>query len=226
MAIKWMILIGVIIVLLVLPRAIKYIVYKRLTMYVARQNFEAFNVLLDGFFCTFSYRPFQREYMRLHACFMQNDTTKIHAQLQRMFQLIKMRDLQKTAVAKRGFYFYMEQKKYLDAKKMLIICQKAEKKSGDLHNMEMMYSILAEKKSAHIKELSKRIEELKNIPAINMNNAQLVRMGIFEYLLALQYTYQNNKELAKKYLISALTHCQNTPYVHAIEATLQEGGYQ
>lgn len=186
--------------------------------YLSIGDYESFEYLLDGVLCTFFYRPFNIEYLRLTSYMMQNNTKKIEEQFNKIFTKLKLNMQQKASVAQRAFYFYMEQKKYQKAKEMLSICKEAE--IPELQTMELMFNILGEKKSEHIKEIKSQLEILKNVPNATTNNANIVRIGIYEYLLGLQYMYIDNKKESKKYLNSALQHCKGTPYEKEILALL------
>ena len=204
---------------LLLPLAQKQIVYKKLTKYLEQGKYKEFEKLLDGFWCTFSYRPFNREFMRLNAYFMQNDAKRIQKQLDNLFENIKMHDEQKSSVAKQAFYFYMEQKKYAQAKKMLDICQAHDTNKNEIETMQIMYSILGERKSEHIRDIKAQLEPLQKEKDAYTNPAKRVRIGVFEYLIGLQYLYMNNKK-SKEYLNNALQHCKGTTYEAQIQALL------
>lgn len=204
---------------LLLPLAQKQIVYKKLTKYLEQGKYKEFEKLLDGFWCTFSYRPFNREFMRLNAYFMQNDAKRIQKQLDNLFENIKMNDEQKSSVAKQAFYFYMEQKKYAQAKKMLDICQAHDTNKNEIETMQIMYSILSERKSEHIRDIKAQLEPLQKEKDAYTNPAKRVRIGVFEYLIGLQYLYMNNKK-SKEYLNNALQHCKGTTYEAQIQALL------
>ena len=204
---------------LLLPLAQKQIVYKKLTKYLEQGKYKEFEKLLDGFWCTFSYRPFNREFMRLNAYFMQNYAKRIQKQLDNLFENIKMNDEQKSSVAKQAFYFYMEQKKYAQAKKMLDICQAHDTNKNEIETMQIMYSILGERKSEHIRDIKAQLEPLQKEKDAYTNPAKRVRIGVFEYLIGLQYLYMNNKK-SKEYLNNALQHCKGTTYEAQIQALL------
>ena len=167
MTFTFLITAAVLIILLIIPQIMKRVVYKKLTRYLSERDYERFEKLLDGFACTFSFKPYNREYMRLNSYFM------------------------------------------------------ADKNTAELHTMEMMYSILALKKSEYIEEIRERLEPMKKMPDAFTNDAKRVRIGIFEYLLGLQYTYLCNKKLSKTYLTSALKNCRNTPYEYEIKKLLE-----
>ncbi len=205
------------IILLAWPRLSANRYYKKLTSLLSEGKYDEFEKTLDGFMCTAAFRPFNREYMRLTAYIMQQDVKKIDEQINNLFDRIKMNDAQEAEVAKQAFYFYLETKKYKETKKMLQICQEKSTNTSEVKTMELMYSVLADKKSEHIPDLKKQLEGLKKNPS---SQANTVRMGIYEYLIGLQYTYLNNKKESKKYLEAALEHCKGTPYQRQIEDVL------
>ena len=220
MSLKIILIICALIILLVIPQVEKKIVYKKLTSNLGQGNYKQFEKILDGFWCTFSFRPFNREYMRLTSYMMQNDKEKISNQFDKLFNQIKLNNEQEAAVANRAFYFYLETENYSKAHEMLKICQEKNETTNDIEIMQIMYSILGEKKSEHIKDIKTQLESLKNAPNATTNNANIVRIGIYEYLLGLQYMYKDNKKESKKYLNSALQHCKGTPYEKEILALL------
>lgn len=220
MTLKVVILSAVIVILIILPQISKRVIYKKLTQHLANREYEEFEKLLDGFIATFSFRPYNREYMRLNAYFMQGDKQKIEEQLDNMWNRIRMKGVQKAAVAKQGFYFYLEQQKYDKAKKMLDYCVKEDTNANEVHVMDMMYTILALKQSDYIAEIRERLDYMRKESDAYTNTAKKVRIGVFEYLLGLQYSYQNNKKASKTCLESALKNCQNTPYEVEIKKLL------
>lgn len=88
---------AVIIILLIIPQVMKKIVYKKLTAYLSAKDYTAFEKLLDGFACTFSFKPYNREYMRLNSYFIQGDKKKIEVQLDTIFKKMKMKDEQRSS---------------------------------------------------------------------------------------------------------------------------------
>lgn len=220
MSTKILLIIIALIILFLLPRIIQRVVYKKLTNYLSTQQYDQFESLLDGFWCTFSFQPFNREYMRLTSYFMQNDAQKISKQLNNLFENIKLNDQQEVAIANRAFYFYLEQKNNPKAKEMLEKCKQKDENHNEVDTMEIMYSIIGEKKSEHIKDIQSRLAILQKESDAYTNHTKIIKIGVFEYMIGLQYSYLHNKKESKKYLESALKHCKNTPYESQIQALL------
>ena len=55
---------AVLIILLIIPQIMKRVVYKKLTGYLSERDYERLETLLDGFACTFSFKPYNRQSMR------------------------------------------------------------------------------------------------------------------------------------------------------------------
>ena len=89
-----------------------------------------------------------------------------------------------------------------------------------LRSKRCSYSILGERKSEHIRDIKARLEPLKKETDAYTNPAKRVRIGVFEYLIGLQYSYLHNKKESKKYLESALKNCKGTTYEAQIQALL------
>lgn len=64
MTFTFLITAAVLIILLIIPQIMKRVVYKKLTGYLSERDYERFEKLLDGFACTFSFKPYNREYIR------------------------------------------------------------------------------------------------------------------------------------------------------------------
>lgn len=220
MSLKIILIICALIILLVIPQVEKKIVYKKLTSNLGQGNYKQFEKILDGFWCTFSFRPFNREYMRLTSYMMQNDKEKISNQFDKLFNQIKLNNEQESAVANRAFYFYLETENYSKAHEMLKICQEKNETTNDIEIMQIMYSILGKKESIYIKDIKNRLERLKKEKDAYSNQSKRVKIGVFEYMIGLQYTYLHNKKESKKYLESALKNCKGTPYENQINTLL------
>lgn len=207
-------------ILWIFPKVMKQRIYKKMTEALANKEYEKLEEILDGFWCTFSYKPYNREFMRLTAYTMQGDKKKIEAQFDSMFQKLRMSTKQKLPLAKRAFYFYLETSQFEKAHDMLTLC-KEDPNGNELHVMQMMYDILAEKKSNHIQEIKASLDQLKKQKEVLNKESNRVKIGVYEYLIGLQYHYLQNKKTSRSYLESALNHCRHTPYEPMIQELLK-----
>lgn len=201
------IIIAIAAALLIAPLIARKLLYSRLIRYLGQQDYESFNALLDGLMCTFLFRPFNREFLRLNAVIAENDDEKVMNQLKLMFSKLKMNDVQKNAVSEKGFYFYMDLKEYDRAAEMLNSIKHSKEDSPSLHNMQMLYDILAEHKSSYINEIKQKVDQIGDT-----EGPAAVQLGIFQYMLGLQYSYKNDRKTAADYLNRAEKNCRGTIY--------------
>lgn len=208
------IVILVMVVLLIAPYLTRRWMYNQLIKELGQKEYDAFNKRLDSNLCIFLFRPFNREFMRLNGTLAENDAKKVTDQLNKIDTTLKLSAAQKNAVAEKGFYFYMEHKNYEGAEKMLKTMQSSGKTVEGLHQMQMLYDILAAHKSSYIGELQQKIDHLSEADA---NGAGKVQLGIFQYMQGLQYSYINEKKKAKQCLDKAKDNCRGTIYEAAIK---------
>ncbi len=207
-------------ILWIFPKFMKQKIYKKMTNALSNKAYDELDEILDSFWCTFSYKPYNREFMRLTSYTMQGDKKKIETQFDTMFQKLRMSQKQKLPLAKRAFYYYLEVNQFEKAQEMLSIC-KEDPNTNEYHVMQMMYDILAQKKSNHIQEIKNNLTQLKAQKDAYTKEANRVRIGVYEYLIGLQYHYLNNTKTSRSYLKEALKHCKHTPYEPLIKELLE-----
>ena len=95
-----------------------------------------------------------------------------------MFQKLRMSTKQKLPLAKRAFYFYLETSQFEKAHDMLTLC-KEDPNENELHVMQMMYDILAEKKSNHIQEIKTSLDQLKKQKEALNKESNRVKIGVY-----------------------------------------------
>ncbi len=207
-------------ILWIFPKFMKQRIYKKMTDALSHKEYDTLDEILDSFWCTFSYKPYNREFMRLTSYTMQGDRKKIEEQYATMFQKLRMSKKQKLPLAKHAFYFYLETSQFEKAHEILSVC-KDDPNTNEYHVMQIMYDILADKKSNHIQEIKKSLDQLKSQKDAYKKEANRVRIGAYEYLLGLQYHYLHNVKTSQSYLKAALKNCRHTPYEPLIQEMLQ-----
>lgn len=206
------VIVGIIVLVLILiPQIMRQVMYKKIMNDLSNKNYDAAQKKLDGFWCMFTFSPYNREFLRLNAFMMQGDREKIEAQFDNMFDQLRMNKKQTYVLAQRAFYTYLETGEHEKAAVMLEKC-KASGKEGSTKNMQLMYDVMVDHKSNHIEEVQTRLETLQQKEDAYSKEANRVRIGIYEYLIGLQYLNQQNKKMSRTYFEKARTHCKNSPY--------------
>lgn len=87
----------------------------------------------------------------------------------------------------------------------------------------MLFRIMIEKKSEDIAEMEALLEK-KEAEKIKKDQKQdqQVQMGILQYLLGLQYSYQKNRRQMELYLNKARVNLKGTPYHKKVKQLLNK----
>lgn len=206
----------VIVIMIIMTIIIRLIIDKiisgKLEQYLLMKDYERLEKVLDSFLCKVTYTPFRREMLRLNGYSMQENVAKVDKQFSFMFNNMRLSQEQEINLNQRGFYYYMERKEYKKAEIMLKRLEKLSANHASIKIMNIMYDILACKKSKYIDILKLAIKNTENI--------QDKSLGIIEYLIALQYSYVHDIENMQIYLKRAKLNCKDTAYEKEINKLL------
>lgn len=102
------------------------------------------------------------------------------------------------------------------------ILKKAQGEEELLYD-RMLFRIMIEKKSEDIAEMEALLEK-KEAEKIKKDQKQdqQVQMGILQYLLGLQYSYQKNRRQMELYLNKARVNLKGTPYHKKVKQLLNK----
>lgn len=192
--------------------------WTNLNQEIMENDFDTFYYTLDSLKCQLGMTPYERENMRLSGYLAQNRKDDVEQQLSMMMNM-RIKKGQKLAVYERAFYYYLEQGRTKKTRDMIDLVQSINpEKAKDL---EIQYSILLKKESKYIQEIQDRIDRLWDGKS-DMDPQKQIAVGTLEYLLGLQYSYQNDAENMEKVFTLALQHCAGTPYEDSIKKILKK----
>lgn len=100
--------------------------------------------------------------------------------------------------------------------------KKSKIEKGTLENNQMIYEIVIQKKYNHIDKISKMIKELSNAMKNSLDKTTQFRIGVFQYLIGLQYSYLRDTENINKYFDQALINLKNTEFAKDIQKIQSE----
>lgn len=199
----------------ILPMLLKRPLLKQLMEYIDTNQFDAFYKKLDSFVCKYAYRPYDIEIYRLNGLIAQDDLDKVTKQVSLILNM-RIKDTKKAAALNTVFYYYLQHE---DLKQCSFIVHQLKDLGfrDSSHQLDMMVSILLKKESKYINEMKGEIRRLKANDSYD--NAQV---GMFEYLVGIQYMFDNRKDNARNYLSEAKKHLVNTPYEEEVNQLLSK----
>lgn len=215
------VVISVVMIGFIIPYIVRRKVYQKLFDCLEDQNFNDFDVIIDGFFCRTVFKRYNREFLRLNRYMIQGDTQKIDTQFEWMFKNVSMNPKEQFAAAKKGFHYYIIHKNQKKAKFMLAAMKETFMNNNEVNRSMMLYDIMLMKKSDYIEEVKQMLNEIQSDCDYRSDESKQVRAGIFEYLLGLQYLYKGDEKNMYFYMDRAKKHCKETAFEEEIDALLK-----
>lgn len=187
----------------------KNYLFKKLIMALQNQQFDCFFKTLDSLVCKYFYPAFNREYLRMNAFVLQGDQEQVNAQFELLLAMRKNKK-QDLDVSVKAFYYYVDEQNKEKTTAMLERIR-AAKEPVILQECTLIYDVFIKQSSSHITEMEEALDQCEG-----------VNLGMFHYMLATQYGYQNEKEKRSHHLEAAYELLKNTPYEIKIARVLEE----
>ena len=198
--IVWIAFIVVLIISVVGTQWYKRSTFNKLLKCLQNQDFDKFFTILDSLACKYFFAPFNREHMRLNAFFMMGDSTKIREQFDLILNM-RINKKQRLDVCMKAFYFYVDEEDKVKAKEILDRMQGVTDETL-YEQCNLIYENLLLKKTDYIDVMEEHVKACE--PGFDR--------GMFHYLLALQYSYLDQKKKEMEHLRIAKTDMKDTPY--------------
>lgn len=155
---------------------------KKFSTLLAKEEVEECLKLADSTIMKYLFPPYNLEHLKLNAIMIRGKKKEIMAQYDRMLSM-RLSDVQKENLALMAFNYYVKNEEKGHAEKMLDIIKESNNDQIK-KEAQVLYDIFLLKKFNYIEEMEKVLDE------VDMQRRQL-----FEYLLYIQYT--NKKDLKK-----------------------------
>lgn len=198
--------------LIAVPYYLRKRTWTNLNQEIMEEDFDTFYYTLDSFKCKMSMSAFERENMRLSGYIAQNRKDDVEEQLNMMLNM-RIKKQQKLALYQRAFYYYIGLGRAKKTRDMIDLVQSIDPSASQ--DLEIQYSILIKRESRYIQEIQDRINRLWDGKS-EMDPSKEMAVGTLEYLLGLQYSYNNDIENMNRVFDLALKHCAGTPYEESI----------
>lgn len=215
-----------------LPYGIKSFVYNRVYKEIQKKNFDKAIERLNEKIYTVLFGKYDRDLMLLRIYIATQDYKKCEAHIMEMMTG-NLSGNQSYQAASMAYYFFLDaenkdvcrfllpflnKKKHEDEYAFASCLYRViiEKKSEDIEsNKIVLERLIAEKKNEKQKEKKKENEE----DAQEENTEQI---GLYQYLIGLQYMYMKKHKDAKEYFNKARINLKGTPYHRKINALINQ----
>ena len=214
-----LVMLAIIMLVIAIPFIIRSILWNRVLKHLHQGNYEKVLIMLNSNLFSLFFREYDRNYNILRVYLSQGDNRQIEAQTKKMLDN-KLSKQQAYQIASQTYFYFLDRENKEICKRLLEHMEHSANKD-ELEYDQMLYRIIIEKKSEDIHKIEsllrdKEIEKVKKY----QREDQLVQIGLLQYLLGLQYSYQKNKEKMEQYLKKAKVNLKGTPYHKKIKKLL------
>lgn len=211
--------ITLIFVALAIPFIIRSIVWSRFINQMKKGNSQkALEILQSSLYKTL-FNSFDQNWNILRVYISTGDTKHIERQTKKLFEM-KLSDRQAYQVASQSYFYFLDaQDKEWSSR--LLDKIKAYADEDEIQYSTMLYRILIEKKSEDIENVQSLLNQKKQEKFKPEDEEDhRFQTGLLAYLLALQFSYKNDKKHMEYYARQARNDLKHTPYARRAKQLL------
>lgn len=214
-----LVMLAIIMLVIAIPFIIRSILWNRVLNHLHKGNHEKVLVMLNSNLFRLFFKEYDRNYNILRVYLSQGDNRQIEAQTKKMLDS-NLSKQQAYQIASQTYFYFLDRENKEICKRLLEHMEHSAKKD-ELEYDQMLYRIIIEKKSEDIQNIENmlRDKEVEKVKKYQKEDQQ-VQIGLLQYLLGLQYSYQKNREKMELYLKKAKVNLKGTPYHKKIKRLL------
>ncbi len=200
-----------------IPYIVRSFLWNKFTKTVNKKEYDKALELLDNRAYRFLFGELNIDFNILKVYLTMKDNDRIVAQTNHILSL-KMNKEQRAAICSSTFFYFIDAQNQEMAKRILEqirLCANDTEYNYDA----AMYRVIIEKKSEDIDYLQTLLKE--NAKALQ-NPANAQQLGMINYMLGLQYSYNNDRKQAQLHFNRAKTNLKGTPYHKKIKKLMGE----
>ena len=188
------------------PMFVRTIIWRRFLKHMNANEDEMALKILDSWYFRLCFGSYSQNWNHLRFYISRNDTEKVKECVYSLFR-DRLSKEQSYQVFTNAFFYFTT---IHDQEMSLKLLNRLDDITDDSNReyFHMLYRIMIENKSEDIKTVKKMIEDKEKEPDSPSKSNQL---GMLQYLLGIQYSYQNDTKEAEKWLRKALNHVKDSP---------------
>ena len=211
----FVVLVLVIMLAVAIPYFTKGVVYNRVYKAIEKKDFDLAIKRLNEKIYTVLFGKYDRDLMLLRVYLTTGDHKSLETHIMEMLTSTNLSGTQSYQAASMAYYFFidMENKKMCE---FLLPFMNKKRFQEEYAFASCLFRVLIEKRSDDIDSNKASLEQLKN----DKKEDHTQQIGLYQYLIGVQYMYKKNFAEAKEYLNKARINLKGTPYHRKINAIL------
>lgn len=214
-----LVLLAVIMIAVAIPFVVRSILWNRVLKRLHRGAYDSVLKMLNSKAFILFFSEYDRDWNTLRVYLAQGNNRKIEEQTRCMLDK-KLSDAQAYQIASQTYFYFLDRENAKICQRLLEFLEKSAG-SDELAYDQMLYRVMIEKKSEDVVRVEKLLKE-KQEEKIKKDQIRdhEVQIGILQYLLGLQFSYQKDRRQMEFYLNKARENLKGTPYHKKVKQLL------
>lgn len=217
-----MVFLTIVMIVIAVPFIIRSLLWNHILRLLKKGSYKKVLQKLQAPLMKLFFTEYALNYNILRVYLAISDNAKVKQQTKLLLNK-KRSDRQSYQIASATYFYFIEQEDRAMCKQLLTILE--ENASVEEYKYDtMLFRILIEKKSDDIDCIKKLLQEKTDHPVKRFEQEDhTIQIGILQYLIGVQYTYQKNDAEMRVWLKKAKSNLKHTPYLKKIKQMLTNG---
>ena len=216
-----LVLLTIIMIAVAVPFIIRSLLWNRVLKQLHNGQYDKVLTMLNSKAFTLFFKEYDRNWTTLRVYLAQGNNRKIEEQTRKLLDS-RLTNAQAYQIASQTFFYFLDRENRDVCVRLLAHIEKSAGEEELLYD-QMLFRIMIDKKSEDIAGMEALLEK-KESEKIKKDQRQdqQVQIGILQYLLGLQYSYQKNRRQMELYLNKARVNLKGTPYHKKVKQLLNK----
>ena len=216
-----LVLLTIIMTAVAVPFVIRSLLWNRVLKLLHNGQYDKVLIMLNSKAFQLFFKEYDRNWNTLRVYLAQGNNRKIEEQTKKLLDS-RLTNAQAYQIASQTYFYFLDRENRDVCERLLSYIEKSAGEEELLYD-RMLFRIMIEKKSEDIAEMEALLEK-KEAEKIKKDQKQdqQVQMGILQYLLGLQYSYQKNRRQMELYLNKARVNLKGTQYHKKVKQLLNK----
>ena len=209
-----LVLLTIIMIAVAVPFVIRSLLWNRVLKLLHNGQYDKVLIMLNSKAFQLFFKEYDRNWNTLRVYLAQGNNRKIEEQTKKLLDS-RLTNAQAYQIASQTYFYFLDRENRDVCERLLSYIEKSAGEEELLYDRMLFRIMIAEMEALLEKKEAEKIKK-------DQKQDQQVQMGILQYLLGLQYSYQKNRRQMELYLNKARVNLKGTPYHKKVKQLLNK----
>lgn len=215
-----LVLLTIIMIAVAVPFVIRSLLWNRVLKLLHNGQYDKVLIMLNSKAFQLFFKEYDRNWNTLRVYLAQGNNRKIEEQTKKLLDS-RLTSAQAYQIASQTYFYFLDRENRDVCERLLSYIEKSAGEEELLYD-RMLFRIMIEKRVKISQKWKHSLRKRKQKNKKDQKQDQQVQMGILQYLLGLQYSYQKNRRQMELYLNKARVNLKGTPYHKKVKQLLNK----